>query len=296
MLRRAIWRATVTSAVLFALLFTGKFSYDYAYQGKRGLLAEIHNSVSSSDTFTLARKNYASMKSKAGYSSSSNSMPAPAGDSQKYEKIATIGQATRQFDADRKSILASIESAGALVQFEQLQGLGHRRTLHLGIGVPPAKFDAFVEEMRKIGRLTQLLVVKNDKTNEYRQLRAKRESLEKALKTLVELNASGGSVDERLKVQARMSQLEAQLQELGVSLGDFDSENEFCTVKVTLKETGSPATISMPHRLFDAFVWSAGYFLTLTGGFLALCVAFWLGAIVISMLVRLSQRLAREEL
>jgi hypothetical protein len=295
MLKRAIWRAAITSVALFAVLFSGKLTYDLVYQGKRGFMEEIHGYASNADPFTLSRKNYASMKSKEGYSSTSSPQQPTLGDGQKYEKVATVGQSTREFDGDRKAILTSIESAGALVQYEQLQGLGRRRTLHLGIGVPPGKFDAFVEEMRKIGKLTQLSVVKNDKTNEYRQLRAKRESLEKALKTLVELNSSGGSVDERLKVQARMSELEGKLQELGVSLGDFDSENEFCTVKVTLTEAGAPATLSLSHRVFDAFVWSTGYFLTLTGGFLALCIAFWLGAIVLSMLVRLSQRLAREE-
>jgi hypothetical protein len=295
MLRRAIWRAAITSAALFSVLFFGKLAYDLVYQGKRGFMEEIHGFAGNADPFTLSRKNYASMKSKEGYSSPAGPQQPTLGDGQKYEKVATVGQSTREFDNDRKAVMTSIESAGALVQYEQLQGLGRRRTLHLGIGVPPAKFDVFVEEMRKIGKLTQLSVVKNDKTNEYRQLRAKRESLEKALKTLVDLNSSGGSVDERLKVQARMSELEGKLQELGVALGDFDSENEFCTVKVTLTEAGAPATLSLSHRVFDAFVWSTGYFLTLTGGFLALCIAFWLGAIVLSMLVRLSQRLAREE-
>jgi uncharacterized protein YfcZ (UPF0381/DUF406 family) len=293
MLRKALWRATVTALTLFAALFSGKFAYDYSPGGRANIDLALHE-IGSAD-FELARRNYASIKFKGSASTAGDIRQPTLGDGQKYEKVATIGQSTRNFDADRKAIKLSIESAGALVQFEEQQGLGHRRILRLGVGVPPDKFDAFVEEIGKIGTLTQLSIVKNDKTNEYRQLRAKRESLEKALKALVDLNASGGSIDERLKVEARMSDLESQLQTLGVSLGEFDTQNEFCTVKVTLREAGAAAKMSLRHLLFDAFVWSAGYFIMLTGGFLALWVAFWLAAIVISMLVRLSQRLAREE-
>ena len=66
---------------------------------------------------------------------------------------------------------------------------------------------------RKIAKISYLAIVKTDKTNEYRQLRAKRETLEKALKALTDMAGAGGSVDERLKVQARLTEIEEKIQE-----------------------------------------------------------------------------------
>ena len=81
----------------------------------------------------MARKNYASEKKAGG-----NIQPS---DAQKYEKVATIGESTSNFDADRAKIESLIASSGALTQYEQQQGLSGHRTLQLGIGVPPSPFD-----------------------------------------------------------------------------------------------------------------------------------------------------------
>lgn len=160
---------------------------------------------------------------------------------QKYEKVASVAETTKEFDATRKKTVDLITASEALIQYEQLAGLTGRRTLQLGIGVPPAKFDAFIDDARKLATLTSLTIVKNDKTNEFRELRAKRETLEKARKALTDLAGSGGSVDERLKVQAQLTDIEQKIQDLGVSLGDFDSQNEFCTVLLAMNENlGAP--------------------------------------------------------
>jgi hypothetical protein len=43
-------------------------------------------------------------------------------------------------------------------------------------------------------------------------------------------------------------------------LGDFDKENEFCTIRFSLKETHD-ITISMLHRIKVAFEWAVQYYL-----------------------------------
>jgi uncharacterized protein YfcZ (UPF0381/DUF406 family) len=168
------------------------------------------------------------------------------------------------------------------------------RILHLTIGVPPGKFDPFIEDIRKIAKNTHLVIVKTDKTNEYRQLRARRETLEKTRKALTEMAASGGSIDERLKVQAQLTQVEDKLQDLGVSLGDFNAENEFCTVKLTLAEIAARRGPSFSARAFQAFVWATEYFLFLAAGFLMLMLALWLAVLVAGFLFRAWTKIARD--
>jgi Domain of unknown function (DUF4349) len=173
------------------------------------------------------------------------------------------------------------------VQFERATGLIGRRMLYLGVGVPPDRFDAFIDAIKAIGTSAQIEIIKNDKTNEYLQLHAKRATLEKAKAGLEALQASGGSIDERVHVQNRLTEIEEQLQELGVSLGEFDTQNELCTVKLTLRETAQAASRSWSRRIADALQWAAMYYALMGIGFFCLVI----GAGVAAWIVRFVQRL-----
>lgn len=271
--RKALLRASLVAFAVLAALFILKL-----LTGEEPIPPITGELYPSSISFEMARKNYASQKLSGG-------VIAP-GDAQKYEKVATIGQSTSKFDADRAKVDALIASSGGLTQYEQQQGLAGHRTLQLGIGVPPAKFDPFIEEARKIAKITYLAIVKTDKTNEYRQLRAKRETLEKALKALTEMAGAGGSVDERLKVQARLTEIEEKIQDLGVSLGDFNAENEFCTVKLTLAEIEPPLSPSAMGRALGAFFWALEHFIFLAVGLLMLAFAAWLAGMAVGAIAK----------
>jgi uncharacterized protein YfcZ (UPF0381/DUF406 family) len=274
-LQKILLRGLAASVLLFAVLFALKLTIG---TGKSG--GYISYQSDSFGGFELARKNYASKDGK--------SASAPAlSNAQKFEKIATLRETTNEFEVARKKIEALIAENNALIQFEHTEGLSGSRSLQLGIGVPPAKFDDFVEKISAFGKLTHLTIVKNDKTNEYRQLNAKRQSLEKSKETLLKLATSGGSVDERLKVQERLTEVEDKIQNLGVALGEFDTENEFCTVKLVLAEATKILGISWERRAFDAGVWTVTTFFMIAGGFFMLCVGGWLAALAIGLAARL---------
>ena len=280
-LRKAFGRAAILAFLLFAALFIAKFAMEGSPRS-----SPAAGWSSGSASFDTGRKNYASQRQ-------SGEALAPS-DAQKYEKIATIGQSTSHFDADRAKVETLITAAAGLTQYEQQQGLDGHRTLYLGIGVPPAKFDAFIVDVRKIAKNTNLSVIKTDKTNEYRLLRARRETLDKSRKALLDMAASGGSLDERLKVQAQLTAVEDKIQDLGVSLGDFNAENEFCTVKLTLVESAAPRGLSVPMRAFQSFAWAVEYFLYVTVGFLFLALAVWLGVLALGLLVHTWKKIARD--
>ncbi len=224
--------------------------------------------------FSTSRKNYASLKGLGG-------TPSAIGDSQKFEKIGSLTQVSEEFDSDKTAVDGLIRENSGIVQIERAQGLKGRRVLHLGIGVPPDRFDGFVEAARAIGRSVAIEIVKNDKTNEYLQLKARRATLEKARSALEEFRASGGSVDERVNVQNRLTEIEQQIQELGVSLGDFDTENELCTVRLTLREVAKARPMSMARRLLLSLEWATTTYLMLALGFFAIMAASWIAMIVL---------------
>jgi hypothetical protein len=229
--------------------------------------------------FENSRKNYASVSvSVAG---------PPIGNSQKYEKIGTVTQISENFDTDRHLIESRITEYGGVTQLEHASGLNGFRTLHLGIGVPPDHFDAFLTAIRTIGRAAQIEIVKNDKTNEYLQLRAKRTTLEKARAALELLKEQGGTTDERMKVQNRLTEVEQQIQDLAVSLGDFDRQNELCTVRLTLRERTVPLRAGFWIHARHSTEWTALILAGIGGGALMLVVAGWLGAGLVTLALRL---------
>ena len=96
-----------------------------------------------------------------------------------------------------------------------------------------------------------------------KNLNAKKSSLEKIRKSLIELKNHTGKIDEFINLQNRILEIESELQDLGVLLGDFDEENEFCTVKFSLIEGRPSVPISLLHRIKVAFEWTVQYFLLL---------------------------------
>jgi len=203
------------------------------------------------------RKNYASEKQYL-----KNDVPTDArhASSQKYEKTASIQSKSVQFDQGVKEINSETRKFGGVVQYEKTTGNKGNREIHLLIGISPDKFDSFYVRIQQIGDVKAKEVTKVDKTNEYRQLNAKKASLEKTLLSLNELKAKGGVVSDFVVLHDKILEIETQLQELGVELGNFDTENEFCTVKFSLYEGATRKKVPFIQRLKVALEWTIEYY------------------------------------
>jgi hypothetical protein len=251
----------------FVLLFLFRLGYGYVYPYGDGAPAPMAplNEIAS------AKRNYASEKRSAAPS-------LPVGD-QKYEKVASMSATSNDFAEDEGRIRSLVPKHKALLQFEQSSGLAGHRHLDVAIGVPPASFDSMVLDLRRIGRLQAIRVDKTDKTNEYRELQAKRISLETTRDSLRKLRAAGGgNIAELMNLENRLLEIETEIQGTGVKLGDFDAENEFCTVKFSLYESGAARGISLLTRIKVAFEWTVQYyavlmFITALAAGAAWCVA-----------------------
>jgi Domain of unknown function (DUF4349) len=255
-------RSAVLAAILvFLLLFAFRLAFAPQAPGHDA------GGFFQQQSVAMARKNYASANLSAG---------PHTGDSQKYEKVATLTELTDDFEADRKRVDSLVAAHAGIVQLESATGLAGRRTRYLGIGVPPDRFDAFITAITAVGRSAQVEIVKIDRTNEYLQLRAKRTTLEKALAGVEAIKTAGGSVVERLNAQNRQTEIEQQLQDLAVSLGEFDAQNELCTVKLTLREVPAAAPRAWSARITDALVWTSIRYALLGAGFLCLVIGGWL--------------------
>lgn len=230
--------------------------------------------------FTLERKNYASSKMKM--EPSLGQAPLGAVD-QKYEKIGTLTSLSQSYDQEEKALYDLIKQEQLMIQFEQRAGLKPARQLNLALGVIPDKFDTTIEALRKIGELKSIQIDKNDKTNEYKKLEAERISLQKAREALLELRQKDANTGELISLTNQLLEVEKQIQALGVSLGDFDANNEFCTVKFSLKERRADRVvhISLMQRAKVALEWTVwAYFAFWLTLFLGLGVIWLVASLV----------------
>lgn len=251
------FKKTVTILLsLFVVLFVIRLIYGYQTVSEPIISNVLHDMVE----FSVSnRKNYASKKYKL------NSGISPISLDQKYEKIADINTMSNQFDKEEKEIRTQIKDYEGLIQFENKSGNKGQRRLNLVIGIPPENFDSIYHSLIKIGKIQSKQITKTDKTNEYKELNARKASLEKIRSSLIELKEKGGRIDEYMQLENRILDIEQQLQELGVSLGNFDDENEFCTVKVALSE-GQLIEIGLLQRVKVALEWTIKYYALLLFG------------------------------
>jgi hypothetical protein len=265
------WRTSRWFLALFILLFVFRIIYGYVAKDA-GRSTDFGSDFFSS--LGNVRKNYASEKFSKGMDVQL-AQPS-ASSSQKFEKTASIKTKTAEFEQDDKLIKSKTKGYNAVIQYEQKLGQKGSRQLHLLIGVNPELFDSFYIDIQKIGTVKATEITKVDKTNEYRQLNAKKVSIENTLRSLNELKSKGGQITDFISLNEKILEVEEKLQEMGVELGNFDTENEFCTVKLSLYEGAAEKNISIIHRVKVALEWTIKYFTLIVVAVLAVSLTVFL--------------------
>lgn len=260
-------RILLSSIIIFVLLFLFRLGYGYTLTP-----GEEYSGGPSFDSFESSKRNFASddyigkkddMKGDYDATEEFQSSPEPiATVDQKYEKIADVQSGSSQFDEDEKYVRKQVEESDGIIQYERKYGNDGDRRLQLQIGVPPENFDSLYAQLICVGKIHSKEIIKNDKTNEYLELNARKASLEKTLKSLIEFKNVNGKIDEYINLENRILEIEEQLQNLGVNLGDFDESNEFCTIRFSLSETETPKKVvwSFMFRGKVALEWTIRYF------------------------------------
>ncbi|MCU0436749.1 MAG: DUF4349 domain-containing protein [Raineya sp.] len=270
------WRLFAFSSLSFVVLFVFRLVYGYLETDTNHMEGNHNNFFSSIEN---TRKNYASEKKMMNNTNVQEQ--ANIASSQKFEKTASIQTKSSEFEKDEKNIKAKTKEFNAVIQYEQNLGQKGNRQVHLLIGVNPSVFDAFYAETQKIGLVKSMQITKVDKTNEYKQLNAKKASLEKTLQSLLELKSRTGQITDFVALHDKILDIERQLQELGVELGNFDVENEFCTVKFSLYEGETQKKISLIHRVKVALEWTIKYFAVFMFSVILLGIAVFIILLVI---------------
>lgn len=283
-IKARFWRIFRWGVGVFIIMFIFRLIYGYVASNTNSTGDYYENYF---DQVNGLRRNYATSKIKESFSASPAPAATPQPDfstNQKYEKTAVVRTTSSEFQKDEDNIRKKIEGYKAMIQYEKALGRKGDRELHLMIGVNPEKFDSFYHEIQGIGVIKSMSITKVDKTNEYRQLNAQKISLEKTVASLEALKHQAGGNQELLPIYDRQLELEDKLQNLGVDLGNFNTENEFCTVKLSLYEGATAQSISFIHRVKVALQWTIHYFAYTVIGFTVLSIFVFILLLIIDKL------------
>src|SRR5690606_3515201 len=127
---------------------------------------------------------------------------------QKYEKVANVQAESHQFDKDEAYVRKQVDTLGGIIQYEKKYGNDGERKLQLQVGVPPDNFDSLYSIFISVGITHSKEIIKNDKTNEYLELNARKRSLEKTHGSLIEFKEKGGRIEEYVNLENRILEIE----------------------------------------------------------------------------------------
>ncbi len=243
--------ALIIAAAVFAVLFIIKLVSELSVEKTGGV----------STGYINVEKSGESSDSRGSFNYATEKLVVPQGGGQqvvdqKYERVADVSLISHAFDADAANIRSIASAASAVVQSENAYGLPGSRTLFLQLGVVPAAFDSTAEKLKGVGKLLSITVTKTDRTGDFRVLEAKRLSLEKTRDGLKALRTGGAALSDLIALETKILEIEGQIQELGVSLGDFSESKSFCTIKVSLSESTSVDGADVFDAVLDSLGWA----------------------------------------
>lgn len=180
------------------------------------------------------------------------------------EKIGQLKVGTASYDSDEKTIRAAVAAHKAIIFTEKQEGIAPGRHLLLEIGMPPEQFDALFAQLKQVGHLETVTVHQRDRTEEFRRLHAQRLALKKYQEAMQKLRSAGPkSIDDALKLEQRLQEVEKELQTLAMQLGDFLGKEPYYNIKMTFSEfqVGShqDPSFTLWQRVGSALAWAIGW-------------------------------------
>jgi len=233
------------------------------------LSGPVFHSLSSSSTFREAHAGMRSANNLAQIGLVQTPLPqlldrADVNQIRVYDKTAALAAGTTAFDHDEERIRQAIEVHKAAVFSERDEGVAPLRRLALGISVHPDRFDTLLKTVSQVAKVESINVHQQDRTTEFRQLYAQRQSLKKHEEAILKLRGAGKlSVEEALKLEQKIMKVEKEVQAVGVQLGDFLEKEPSYNLFVTLQEIqpGSwhDRSFTVGRRLGNGFLWALGW-------------------------------------
>lgn len=196
-----------------------------------------------------------------------------------FAKEANLSGTTMAFDTDQERVREAIRENDATIRLERREGLRPRRSLQLVLKVPEDNFAVLTAQLKTVGKVQDMSVVKEDKTQEVKAIHARLAALQKHHDALAKLRGRDGTVDDLAELEQKILSVQQQLQQTRGQFGELVQAKSYHNILYSLQEVYrlpvGDEVYSLGERVLDALEWTIVWY------FLAV---FVVGGIVLAVL------------
>ena len=208
----------------------------------------------------------------------------PAESNQKLVYTCWMTIQTLEFDKTQSSVKDAVKKVGGIIESESVTDSDYHwyydsyykksgtLTSNLTVRVPSAKYEEFLTLLDGAGgKVTNRSQNVENITKRYNDQTVYIQSLETQEKRLMEMMEKAETVEEMITVEARLTEVQTELNQARSSLANMDTDVKYSTVNLTLEEvvkyTDTPKTpLTFGERVADAFVESWANFVAMLQG------------------------------
>ena len=208
----------------------------------------------------------------------------PAESNQKLVYTCWMTIQTLEFDKTQSSVKDAVKKVGGIIESESVTDSDYHwyydsyykksgtLTSNLTVRVPSAKYEEFLTLLDGAGgKVTNKSQNVENITKRYNDQTVYIQSLETQEQRLMEMMEKAETVEEMITVEARLTEVQTELNQARSSLANMDTDVKYSTVNLTLEEvvkyTDTPKTpLTFGERVADAFVESWANFVAMLQG------------------------------
>ncbi len=110
------------------------------------------------------------------------------------------------------------------------------RVFTITIKVPVDKFENAIADLRNVAEVKSLSQNANDMTTQYYDMKAYLDNYKKEKETLLALYNKAIQIDDIIKIQERISQVQSQIDSYQMQLNNIERMTDYSTIRVTMSE------------------------------------------------------------
>lgn len=171
---------------------------------------------------------------------------------------ADIAMETTEFDAAEQSISRIVENLGGWFESRSIYQGGGSRSLRCTVRVPAKSFQSFLEQAGQAAHVTSRDEYTEDVSEAYYDQEARLATQRIKLERLQELLGKAENMADIITIESAISETELQIEYLTGSLRQYDSQINYSTVSIYLREvyrlsTDEEAPVTFGDRIASAF-------------------------------------------
>lgn len=174
---------------------------------------------------------------------------------------ATLSLETKEFDAASQALAALVSDVGGYFESRSVDQ-GHYRSMDAVVRVPAAEFLSFLDQAGETAHVANRAEYLDDVSEAYYDQESRLTTQRTKLERLQELLRQAQDMEDIITIESAISETELEIEFLTGSLRKYDSQINYSTITLSLREvyrlsTDEEVPVTFAQRLSAAF--SAGF-------------------------------------